>query len=714
MSDNPQVSRRTILYGTAVAAGSVMLSACSGGGGNTPSNEGNGNGSKAPTTGGKGSSKTPLDAPASFKESPLMKTAADAGTIPPLAERLPKKPYVIPHNWVQEGKYGGKLQMICTATSGDQASSNGEFFSGHKLIRFINDGLDLGPGLAESWEANDDASEWTFHFREGLKWSDGEPWSTKDIMFWWDDIVINEEHTEGPPDEARSGKNTLAKFEAVDDVTLKMTFDAPSPLTAHRIAMWVNGPNQNGPWWMAPRHYAEQFHPKYNKSAPKNWAAAGGAFETKVDFTRNPDCPTMTGWRCKSYRDAQNVVFERNPFYYAVTKDGSQLPFIDEITMTAVQDPEVGKLRIQQGGVDYVQGQFNKITLADISTFRSTEKQSGLELLLWDGGSGTSSMWFLNYDHKDPDLRAVFRMPKFRQALSLAFNREEAQKAIYFNQGELTSGTLSPKAKEYLVNDQGKQAYQEWRDAWVKFDPEAAKKLLDEIGVVDKNGDGLRELPNGKKLKLSIDRGAAADNEHVQKDNLLMRDWKAIGVDATVNPISPEGFNELWENGQLMVHSDWEVGDGPNHLLYPQWLVPLEASRWAPLEGRMYSVRGTPAATQQTDLDPFKRTPPRMDADKGGPIEQLWTKYDQSKLEPDELKRTQMVWDMIKIHVEHGPFFSGTVANTPRVILKKKDLKNVPAKENLELGGFANPWIHPTPSVYDVETYYWDNPDQHA
>ncbi|MBM7785527.1 ABC transporter substrate-binding protein [Tenggerimyces flavus] len=716
MSDNPQVSRRTILYGTAIAAGSVMLAACSGGGGSTPGSGGNtsGTGGTGGAVGGKGSAKEPLPVPATFKESPLLKAQADSGAIPPIKDRLPEKPLVVPHNWVQEGKYGGKMQMLAETTSGDRASSIGEFFCGHKIIRFINDGLDIIPGLAESWEMNADASEWTFHFRKGLKWSDGEPWTTADIMFWWDDIVINEEHTEVAPDEARSGKNTLAKFEAVDEVTLKMTFDAPAPLTAQRIAMWVNGPMQNGPWWMVPAHYAKQFHPKYNKSAPKNWAAAGGAFETKVDFTRNADCPTMAGWRVKNYREAQSITFERNPYYYVVTKEGSQLPFIDEVVFTAVQDPEVGKLRMQQGGVDYVQGQFMKVGLSDISTFRQTEKQSGLDLLLWDGGSGTSSMWFVNYDVKDPELRKVFRDPKFRQALSLAFNREEAQKAIYFEQGELTSGTLSPKAKEYLVNDQGKQAYQEWRDAWVKYDPEAAKKLLDEIGVVDKDGDGLRELPSGKKLKLSIDYSANADPEHIAKDNLLLQNWKAIGVDGTTNPISPEGFNELWDNGSLMVHSNWEVGDGPNHLLYPQWLVPLEQSRWAPLEGRMYSLRGTAAETQQLDRDPFARTPPRMEAEKGGPIEQLWNLYDKTKLEPDELKRTQSVWDMIKIHVEHGPFFSGTVANTPRVILKKKDLKNVPAKENLQLGGFANPWIHPTPSVYDVETYYWDNPDQHA
>jgi peptide/nickel transport system substrate-binding protein len=69
---------------------------------------------------------------------------------------------------------------------------------------------------------------------------------------------------------------------------------------------------------------------------------------------------------------------------------------------------------------------------------------------------------------------------------------------------------------------------------------------------------------------------------------------------------------------------------------------------------------------------------------------------------------------MIKIHVDQGPFFMGTVANYPRIVVNKTDLKNVPKREDLGLGGFGNPWIHPTPAVYDIETFYWADPTQHT
>jgi peptide/nickel transport system substrate-binding protein len=171
-----------------------------------------------------------------------------------------------------------------------------------------------------------------------------------------------------------------------------------------------------------------------------------------------------------------------------------------------------------------------------------------------------------------------------------------------------------------------------------------------------------------------------------------------------------------------MSQTNWEVGDGPNHLVYPQWLVPLEQTRWAPLQGRFYSLRGTPKVSDtleeltEKDKNPWERTPPRLEPEKGGPVEQLWSIYDKTKVEPDPMKRHQMVWDMIKIHVDQGPFFMGTVANFPRIILVKEGLMNVPTRDDLAawgLGGFVNPWIHPTPAVYDPETWFFSNPDEH-
>src|SRR5262245_37495416 len=184
----PGLTRRDLLRSSAVAAGVATLAACSPGTGSSSSSKDPG---AKPATKAKGSETKPMPMPAKFAESPKLTELAKAGTIPALAERLPEKPYVIPHRWVKTGQYGGNLQMIL---GDDPTYAFKEYMYGHSILRFLNDGLDIGPGLAESWESNDEATVWTFHFRKGLKWSDGEPWSTADIMYWWEDMVLNEQH----------------------------------------------------------------------------------------------------------------------------------------------------------------------------------------------------------------------------------------------------------------------------------------------------------------------------------------------------------------------------------------------------------------------------------------------------------------------------------------------------------------------------------------
>lgn len=643
--------------------------------------------------------------PRTLSESPELAARVQSGALPPVGERVSKRPYVVPHRWLEKGRYGGTLRLLTSDTSDP---SNRQFMYGHSVLRWLNDCQNLGPGLAESWESNDDASEWTFHFREGLRWSDGKPWTTADVMFWWEDLVLNEQHPAVAPDEMRSGKGTLAKVTAPDDHTLVLSFDAPAPLTADRVANWVNGgAGANGPIWMLPKHYLSRFHPRYNPQAPKNWASAGGVFDRHADFAQNPDCPTMTGWRVVAFREGSQVTWARNPYYWCVDRAGQQLPYLDRIVMTVVSDREVGKLQMQEGHVDYVHGPFSAVELTDVSAFKRAEKRSGLRVLLWDSGAGGGATVMFNQDYKDEKIRALIRDRRFRRALSYAINRDEVRKSVYFNSGEKTTGTLSPKAIEYHVEPNGPEIYRRWRDSYVDFSPERAARMLDELGVVDANGDGMRELPDGDMLIVRLDYPANSAPSHVQTNELVARDWKAVGIDTRPNPVPPEAFNLQWSSGALMTNTTWEIGDGPNHLVYPNFLVPIDPDRWAPLQGQYYAVRGTPAEGAEKDVDPYDRTPPRAAPAPGGPVEQLWKLYDRTKTESDQLKRHQLVWEMIKIHIAEGPFMHGTVANYPRVVLAHRDLRNVPERESLAQHGFVNPWIHPTPAVYDPETFFW-------
>ena len=660
--------------------------------------------SEEPAVAAEPAAATAMAASGIYQEAPMLAEMVKAGSLPPVAERLPKNPYVVPHAWVTTGKYGGTLRQVSDASWG-LGHLWQESMYGHSVLRYLKDGLEVGPGLAESWEANADKTEWMFHFREGLKWSDGNPWTVDDILYWWEDMVLDENNPELPPDDLRSPVGTPAKLTKIDDVTLQLTFDVPSPVMDERAATWVKA--GIGTRWMAPKHYLQQFDPKYN-TAIKDYTE----HSLKMDLAINPDCPTMTGWHLVKYVEAQQTVWERNPYYWCVDREGNQLPYIDRVSVTGVQDPETRKLQIQGGAADYIHGAFIPLSLSDAQGIEQTKDKHHLEMFTWDSGSGTGSIYFWNYDHIDPGLRALFRDPKFRQALSHAYNREEVRKNVYFNSGELTTGTLSAKGINFNINDQGKQLYQEWRDKFVKYDPELAKKLLDEIGVKEGAG-GKRTRPDGSELKILIDYNAETGREHVAKNELLARDWQALGLDVTLNPVAPATFGPDWVAGKLQCKSDWEIGDN-SIMLYAGWVVPVATDHWAPLHGQQYMLRGTPKEKEELDVDPWERTPPRIEAEEGGPIDRLWKLFDQARVEPDSMKRIQLEWEIMKVHMTDGPFLLGVVSNYPQLVLAHQDLKNVPRREDLAQNGWVNPWIHPTPAVYDPEAYYWENPEAHS
>jgi len=95
--------------------------------------------------------------------------------------------------------------------------------------------------------------------------------------------------------------------------------------------------------------------------------------------------------------------------------------------------------------------------LSDFSTFKKAEAKGGLKVLTWESGNGTGSLTFFNFDTQDDDLRNLLAEKDFRLALSYAFNRPLARKSIYFETGELTTGTLSPKGISFQIDDESEE-----------------------------------------------------------------------------------------------------------------------------------------------------------------------------------------------------------------------------------------------------------------
>ncbi|MCB0080897.1 MAG: hypothetical protein KDE47_08210, partial [Caldilineaceae bacterium] len=272
-------------------------------------------------------------------EAPMLAEKVAAGELPPLEERIPAEPLIItPYGEI--GQYGGTMHRFDTSKDGGHLTM---FQYGYSPVHWVQDGLDKRPGLAKGWDFNEEKTEYTLLFREGTRWSDGEPFTTADFMYWWEEMVLNPEHPDVPPDYLISG-GELAEITAVDDYTLNIKFAAPAPLLLDRLAMWPNGMLPGSERLFVPRHYLEQFNPNYSDEYD-----TFEIHDEKMDWRANPEAPVLNPWMPVEYEPGTRMILERNPYYYGVDTAGNQLPYIDTIDVTFIEDWEVGKLRVLAG-----------------------------------------------------------------------------------------------------------------------------------------------------------------------------------------------------------------------------------------------------------------------------------------------------------------------------------------------------------------------------
>jgi peptide/nickel transport system substrate-binding protein len=698
-----KINRRDFLMASATAVGGVIFTACA-----APATPAAVEPTAAPVATEaataeptsiptQAASATPVPTAAVVsKEAPALAELVKAGKLPPLAERLPKVPLTLsPINKI--GKYGGRIHNYY-----DYWGFTPEVQYGHSPVRWIDDGQGIAPGLCDKWSANADSTEWTLHMREGLRWSDGEPCTMKDTMFWWDDLTIatNANQFDPLPEFAHDATGALVKMTLVDDYTLKLTYGTPAPLTAKQLAMWVKGvigPDR----WIVPAHYLKQFHPKYNTAVTDF-----KVMQEKINFAMNPECPSLNSWVLSKYEASKTSTWERNPYYYAVDTDGNQLPYIDGIDEVFINDKQAKLLQITQGAVDWCN--FPGMALSDAAVLKENETKGNYNTLILDSGSGTGMIYFYNHDHPVKKTRDLYRNQKFRAAMSHAIDRATIQEKIFYGTGIISTGTFSPKAYEFNWSEEGKAYYKKAREIYAAFDPEKSKALLDEIGC-KVGADGWRTYPDGSKLEVVIDLPSTPSTDCIATLDINVPLWNAVGLNVIRNTMPDTEYSSKWYAGQGNIQTNWEWADGPDFLVYPDPGTPVTHERWAPLSGVCYVYTGTPQEFDEKDKSPWDRKPPRYNKEdpeyKGTVYETLHKTYRAAIVEPDTLIRTQKTYDLWNIHLENGPFFFGTVANQGTIIIASKNMENVPTKDQYKLGGWVFPWILPNAAMSNPETY---------
>ena len=487
-------------------------------------------GRRAFVAGAAAMSAGPAVAQSAAREAPAVAALVAEGKLPKLADRLPVSPLVVtPLEKV--GTYGGQLRRGLRGS----ADHNGilRMVGNQGLVRWNAAFTAVLPNVVEKWEVNAGSTEFTFHLRKGMRWSDGAPFTADDIVFAIEDCCKN-------PELYRSVPSTLViankpgTATKIDDVTVKVTFEAPYALFLEIMAT----PLGQHPT-LFPKHYAQQFHPKYNSKVADLVKAAnvsdwGALFRSKLGDIEiplrwgNPEKPVLDPWIVQEpyTGGATRVLMRRNPYFWQVDTDGRQLPYIDAVNFGISQDVESlmldvisGKLDIQDRHIDTLQ---NKPTLSQNAA------KGGYRLIeLINSGSQQCQIYF-NMLHKDPKMRAFFGNKTVRQALSSGIDRAEIIELVYLGQSEPYQAGPRPGHPWY---------HEKLARQFSKFDKAGANAMLDAAGYNKKNGQGQRLHPDGTKVFFAIDVIPTLYPDLVDTLELVKRHWTGIGIDCKVNTI---------------------------------------------------------------------------------------------------------------------------------------------------------------------------------
>lgn len=572
---------------------------------------------------------------ASYGEAPMLSALVEKGELPPVEERLPKNPLVI-EPYEEIGQYGGVLRRSYT---GPSDTPNTDRFLRDGFVRWTSDGSKTYPNLLADWDLSTDGRIFTFELREGVKWSDGVPFTTDDVMFWYEDIILNEELTPVVPSYLRPG-DEIAVFRKVSDTVFEVEFAVANPMFVEERLVEFD--------IHAPKHYLKQFHPKYadpatlaeeiKKAGADTWY---NLFMARSEFywVNNPDHPTLYAWRVRVPSPADMVVFERNPYYWKVDSKNNQLPYIDEVRFALVSDSEILNLKAVAGEIDM---QARGFDFTNFPLFRTNEERGEYRTFLWPQGDGTTSTIYLNQSVADDELRAVFQDIRFRAALSHAIDREEINEAIYYGQGTPRQASPIPQSAYYSAR---------WESAYTEFDVDKANALLDEIGL-KRGSDGIRLLPSGRPLSIIVDFRVGA-GEWLE---IVREQWHEIGVDLVLRPRDRALFDQRIEAGEHQA-----LGHTMNRMVVP-FNDPRRLIQCPYWQGRYAEYYESGGATGWKPE---------------GDIAKLHAVWDEMQAEVDATRRHELGMAITEIHADNI-WMIGIVGLVPQPVIVKNDVRNVP------------------------------------
>ena len=510
----------------------------------------------------------------------------------------------------------------------------------------------LAPDLLEDVEVRE-GRIFTLRLRPGHRWSDGHPFTAEDFRYYWEDIATNDALAPFGPPRAYLVEGKPPRFEVLDEHTVRYTWSRPNPFFLPALAGARPEP------LYAPAHYLEAFHARYADEAElnqrareegkRNWAAVHTNRFRPYKNT-NPDLPTLQPWVNTTAPPSQRYVFVRNPWFHRVDTNGRQLPYIDRVIMN-ISD---GKLIPAKTGAGESDLQGRHLTFDDYTFLKQNEKRNAKQVRLWETTKGAHVALYPNLNVADPGWRELLHDVRFRRALSLAIDRHEINQVIYF--GLATEGNDTVHAECPLYRE-------DYRNRWAQFDLAAANMLLDEIGIRERNEEGIRLMPDGRPLEIIVET-AGEDSEQTDVLELVGWTWKEAGIKLFSKPLQREVFRNRIVSGQTLVSVWGGLENGlPLPDMSPRDLAPTRHDQFQwPRWGQYYETGGASG-------EPPELAPARALAE----LSRNW-------LSSSDTGTRRAIWErMLEIRADNV-FSIGIVSGVPKPVVVDARLRNVPEK----------------------------------
>jgi peptide/nickel transport system substrate-binding protein len=584
-------------------------------------------------------------AEAVLQETPFFADAVKGGKLPPVAQRIPSEPALAELETL--GKPGGDMRMLMASAKDTRLM----VVYGYARLVAYTPGLAIVPDMLLSVDV-EEGRIFTLHLRPGHKWSDGQPFTAEDFRYWFEDIAGNATLSpSGMPVQMLAG-GAPPKFDVIDETTIRYTWAKPNPLFLPALA----GPD---PLFIyAPAHYLKQFHEKYadkdklaalvKDAGVRNWAALHSKKDTPYK-NDDPKFPSLDPWILKTKPPAERIVFERNPYYYRVDGAGHQLPYIDRVVFT-IADSQIIPAKTGAGESDL---QARYLRFDDYTFLKAGEENGDYHVRLWRTGPGSQFALYPNLNVNDEAWRKLVRDVRFRRALSLAIDRHEINQALYFGLAIEGQNTVLPQSPLFRA---------EYR-AWSSYNLDQANALLDQLGLTEKDSDGMRMLPDGRPCAIIVeDSGESSEKSDVLE---LIRDsWRRVGVQLYSKPAQLTLFRRRVFSGDALMSLDKGIENGlATASMSPSEFAPTsqEQLEW-PKWGDYAETSGK--SGEAPNLAPAEK------------LYQLYTDWLGATSEEDQ----ERIWhDMLGIWSDQV-FSIGLIAGVLQPVVVNDRLRNVPVE----------------------------------